>query len=286
MTETWQLPAYLGALVAALTVGLLVESAAPFRPVAAAPLARWIHNLLLSALSLAVAVFATPWLYTMALSTGLWPGNPRGLLARLDAPAWLTWPFTFLVLDGLSYALHRLSHHVPWLWRLHAVHHSDTEVDATTSFRHHPLESLLIAAVHVPVLLALGAPVPAVFAYSLVSVIVSVFSHANIGLGRLDGALRWLVVTPDFHRVHHSAAPARTNRNYATVFPLFDQLGRTATRVSPNEQQRMDLGLEYFRAPGDQRLDRLLCQPFLQPAAGVDGSAPATSRPAARALRR
>jgi hypothetical protein len=114
--------------------------------------------------------------------------------------------------------------------RLHAVHHSDVELDATTTHRHHPLESLFTALVTLPLLVALAPPVLAVLAYSVVALAVSTLSHGNLHLPAwLDRGLRGLVVTPAYHRVHHSAYQPQTDSNYATVLPLFDHLFRSAS---------------------------------------------------------
>ena len=143
-------------IVASLSLALLLEARFPLRAVAEAPLRRWFTNLSLSALSLATSLGATVGLYAAARAL-LGPHVASiELLPRIGAPAWVQWMLTFAVLDGTAYVLHRLSHSVPWLWRLHAVHHSDTEVDATTCYRHHPLESLFTAAVNVPLLMTLG----------------------------------------------------------------------------------------------------------------------------------
>ena len=266
-------------IVASLTLALLLEARFPLRAVADAPLRRWFTNLSLSALSLATSVGATVGLYAAARAL-LGPHVASiELLPRIGAPAWVQWMLTFAVLDGTTYVLHRLSHSVPWLWRLHAVHHSDTEVDATTSYRHHPLESLFTAAVNVPLLLLLGAPVAAVLAYTLLANVVSVFSHANVGLPMLEHALRHILVTPAFHRVHHAADRPWTDRNFATVFPIFDRLLGTAATLPAQVQQSMTLGLEHFRSAPQQQLGGLLAQPFVAP--GERSQPPRKSAPTA-----
>ncbi|MGE5167015.1 MAG: sterol desaturase family protein, partial [Deltaproteobacteria bacterium] len=225
------------------------------------PLRRWLRNLGLSALSLG-PMLLSPLLFLMLLRLlKLAPGD--GWFAHWNRPAWGQWLATFLLMDAVAYALHRLSHAWPWLWRLHAVHHSDIELDATTTHRHHPLESLVAAFVNLPVLLVLAPPPAAVFAYSLLAVAVSTVSNGNLRLPTApDKALRILVVTPAFHRLHHSALRAQTDSNYATVFPLFDYLLRSASAVPADGGRQLRIGLETQRDAASQSLVAMLLAPF------------------------
>lgn len=251
---------YIAAAVLCLAAVLFLESLAPLHP-GDVPLRRWAHNGALSVLSVGT-VLATPLLFWAAAGAlGLRPGS--GWLARWGLPPWGQWMITFIVMDGLAYALHRLSHVVPWLWRLHAVHHSDVQLDATTTHRHHPLESLLTTAATVPVLVLLGPPVLAVLAYSVVALAVSTASHGNL---RLPAALdRWLwpwVETPAYHRLHHSAHQPQTDSNYATVLPLFDHLLRSAGEVPGDAGQLLTMGLRSQRDAASQTVWALLRAPF------------------------
>src|SRR5439155_22457642 len=108
-----------------------------------------------------------------------------------------------LVLDCVIYWQHRLLHAVPWLWRLHRVHHSDLALDATSGVRFHPLEILLSMAIKILIVLALGAPPAAVLVFEIVLNGFALFTHANLALPQwLDRTLRWVLVTPDMHRIH------------------------------------------------------------------------------------
>ncbi|MEZ5642749.1 MAG: sterol desaturase family protein [Burkholderiaceae bacterium] len=255
---------YLGALIFSLVAVFLLESLRPARAVGADAPRRWAHNLLLAALATLTTLY-TPLLFAVVFQAlGAEPWGFRGLLARVEVPAWLAWVATFMVLDVTGYTIHRLAHAVPWFWRLHAIHHSDLEMDATTTHRHHPLENLATAALTLPVLLLLGAPPLAVLGYSVAVTVFSTFSHANLTLGpRVDGWLGRLLVTPDFHRMHHSAERRFTDSNYGMLLPWWDHLFGTASAPAHgDEARRMQLGLEYFRQPTAQRLDRMLLQPF------------------------
>ncbi len=252
---------YIAAIIFSLSAVLILESMLPLHPGTAVPLRRWFRNLALSALALGVTLMTSMLFWTSARALGVVPGD--GAMAALGLPLWAQWAFTFLLLDGVGYALHRLSHSVPWLWRLHSVHHSDTELDTTTTHRHHPAESLFTALVTLPLLLVLAPPVWAVLTYSMTAVVVSAFSHGNLALPTwFDKALRHFVVTPAFHRVHHSAAQPQTDSNYATVLPLFDLLFRSASPAAADKGRALTIGLETERDPARQTLPSLLLAPF------------------------
>lgn len=247
-------------LVGGLLLLLALEGARPFRRVApAAMVQRWGSNLLLTAMELGVVLQLAPWLAWGVMM--VWHPAP-GLLQRLGAGPWLSFGVLLVVLQLQSYWLHRLSHAWHVLWRFHAVHHSDTEMDVTTAHRHHPVEVLISALVVLPLLLALGPDPWSLLAYNLLHIVVSMAAHGNLSWGRWGAWMRWLVLTPGVHRLHHSADPRFTNSNYATMLPVIDWLFRTATYRPLSEQAEMPLGLEYFRASSDSRLWRLLALPF------------------------
>ena len=162
----------------------------------------------------------------------------------------------------MSYWIHRAFHRVSWLWPLHAVHHSDTQLDVSSTFRHHPLEPLLTMPLTAPVVLALGVSPEAALAYRLFDVFFQVFSHSNIRIPQaMERYLRLVVLTPDFHRTHHNAEQRYTDSNYGSLVPWFDYLFGTARHQDYNAQETSVIGLEYLRDPADSRLDRLLTMP-------------------------
>jgi exosortase len=185
-----------------------------------------------------------------------------GLLSRLGLPFAVELLLAFLLLDLWRYCEHRLLHRIPWLWRVHLVHHSDTQVDVTTSERHHPLEFIVGTVVMMGLIAAFGLPAPAVGLYLLAATVVSLYSHANLRLRpSLDRVLRRLVVTPSQHAVHHSDLQAQTDSNYGSVLTVWDRL--FGTYVDPRDARIPYFGLDYFRRPNDARLARVLQQPFL-----------------------
>lgn len=252
----------LGAVFGGIALVMLIESLASFRAEAKAPLLRWANNLSLTVVDYAVLFGVVPLVSLLiAQTTGF--GN-NGLLHRFDVGYFASFILTLLCLEFLGYWMHRAFHVVPVLWRIHAVHHCDVEVDATTAHRHHPLEPVISTAVTLPVLMALGTDPLVLLGCNVLHATVAVLSHGNFSLGQsLDRMLRRFIVTPDFHRMHHRAEKRYTDSNYATILPLFDYLFRTATSCPAEQQKTMRLGLEYFREPKYARLDQLLLIPFL-----------------------
>jgi sterol desaturase/sphingolipid hydroxylase (fatty acid hydroxylase superfamily) len=198
-----------------------------------------------------------------------------GLFHRIDAPRWLAAVVSLLALDAVRYGQHRLLHRVPLLWRLHRMHHTDVDYDFTTALRFHPLESLVTASVGVLAVAALGAPVEAVVANQVLFVAAVLFAHANVRLpGGLDRALRLVLVTPDMHRVHHSARPDETDSNYGSVFPIWDRLLGSYVPEPAQGHDAMTIGLPAFREPPHRALRWMLANPFLAaPGAPQGGSA-------------
>lgn len=251
-------------MVGGVAVALGMEALAPRRVRSGPRLWRWINNLGLAAVNEGLLYAVAPFAVAVAMSmTG---GQNIGLLPRLGVSSLTAFVATVLCLEFAGYWIHRLFHAVPVLWRIHAVHHADVDVDATTAHRHHPLEPLIVTALLMPVVLLLGpAPTITLF-YGFLRTSIAAFSHANLRLSEaLEQALGWVVVTPDFHRVHHSAVRPFTDSNFSNTVPLFDHLFGTARSWSDAQQTSMRLGLEYWRDPVDSRIDRLLVAPLAYP---------------------
>ncbi len=236
---------------------LMWESFSTRRTFPHSPVIRYLNNFSLAAVERGLVSLLLP---LLPLSV---PSGFTGLLGS-DLPWWISFPITALCLELTGYWWHRLSHVVPWLWRLHLVHHSDTEVDASTSLRHHPLEGVLDALVLTPVVLLLLPDPLVLLGWNFLTISVSAFSHGNISVPLLERWLGRFIVTPGFHCVHHSSELPFTNSNYANNFPWLDRLFGTARDWTAQEQSQRSLGLEDFRSDRDRWLDRLLLEPFLK----------------------
>lgn len=260
---TWRLLVF-GTVLAAMT---FAEALAPRRGVALRR-RRWPGNLGLLFVDVACARLVLPaGLVGLALVA---EARDWGLFALLALPAGLATVIAIVVLDLAVYGQHVLFHHVPWLWRLHRVHHADVEIDVTTGVRFHPAEILASLALKGTVVLVLGASPVAVLLFEILLNATSLFNHADVRLPRrLDEALRWLVVTPDMHRVHHSAAPVETNSNYGFSLPWWDRIFGTYRDQPMAGHAGMTVGLTGFRDDREFRLDRLLLQPLRQDSGGT-----------------
>jgi sterol desaturase/sphingolipid hydroxylase (fatty acid hydroxylase superfamily) len=186
-----------------------------------------------------------------------------GLLHALGLPAWASVPIAVMALDLAIYLQHVLFHAVPALWRLHRMHHADLEFDVTTGARFHPIEILLSMGIKLGVVAALGAPAVAVLAFEVLLNATSMFNHSNARMPPyFDRVLRWIVVTPDMHRVHHSIVARETNSNFGFNLPWWDRLFGTYRDQPAAGHEAMTIGIQQYREPAEQRLDRMLTQPF------------------------
>ena len=257
----WEGALRLGFFLAVLAAMAAWECLAPCRRPGLPRRLRWPGNLGLAALDTLLVRLAFPLAATgMALTA---QDRGWGFLHRIDAPAWAEFALAFLLLDLAIYLQHVLFHSVPAFWRIHRMHHADTDFDASTGIRFHPLEILISMVLKLGCVAALGPPVMAVLAFEIVLNATALFNHGNVHLpARLDRALRWLVVTPDMHRVHHSVRPEETHSNFGFNLPWWDRMLGTYRPRPHDPHATMTLGLTPFRDPAEARLDRLLLQPF------------------------
>jgi sterol desaturase/sphingolipid hydroxylase (fatty acid hydroxylase superfamily) len=262
MTEPVIRLAVFGAIFLAMASWELV---APRRPWAVGRAARWPSNLAILVVDTLAVRFLIP---TAAFGVALVAASHGfGLFPLLGWPAWAAGIVGFGVLDLVIYGQHVVFHHVPWLWRLHRVHHADLDIDVTTGGRFHPLEILISMALKIAVVALFGIPAAAVVTFEVMLNATSMFNHANVALPRwLDRVVRLAVVTPDMHRVHHSVVRAETDSNFGFNLPWWDRLFGTYRAEPAAGHDGMTIGLPILRDRGELRVDRLLTQPFRTPA--------------------
>lgn len=177
--------------------------------------------------------------------------------------AWIAVPFTVILLDLIIYGQHVAFHTVPVFWRLHRMHHADLEFDVTTGLRFHPGEILLSMMIKLAAITTLGAPPAAVLVFEVLLNATSMFNHGNVRLPLgVDRLLRFIVVTPDMHRVHHSIDRRETNSNFGFNVPWWDRLFGTYCAQPNRGHDGMTIGIDCFRDPRELRLDRMLLQPL------------------------
>lgn len=220
---------------------------------------RWPPNLGLVALGSLLAL-----LPLAPVGAALWAQQAGwGLLPALPLPAAAQFVLALLLLDLALYAQHRALHEIAWLWPLHRVHHSDVVLDVTTGVRFHPAELLLSLVWKCAVVVALGASPLAVVVYEVLLSAFALWSHANLRLPpALDLALRRVVITPDWHRVHHSVHRDEHDANYGSVLTGWDTLFRSHVPQPREGHEGMRIGLTRFRRPEAQRWSALLAQPW------------------------
>jgi sterol desaturase/sphingolipid hydroxylase (fatty acid hydroxylase superfamily) len=171
---------------------------------------------------------------------------------------------SIILLDFIIYLQHVMFHAVPTLWRLHMMHHADLDYDLTTGIRFHPVEILISMVIKFGAIVVLGAPALAVVLFEIILNGMAMFNHGNfyIPLG-LDRVLRWLVVTPDMHRVHHSVFPSETNSNYGFNLSWWDRIMGTYRAQPRLGHDGMTIGLNQFRDPSKLTLLWMLILPFV-----------------------
>ena len=147
-------------------------------------------------------------------------------VTRLPVP--LKWTLWILAIDLLDWCHHWVKHRVPWLWHFHAVHHSQRELNLFTDMRYHTVEYLVSRTLVTFPLLMLQTNVTEVIYLSLVHQWYSRLVHASIRSN--FGPLRWVLVTPQSHRIHHSLETPHFDKNFGVIFSVWDFLFGTQYR--------------------------------------------------------
>lgn len=253
--------ARLGFFAGTFSLMTLWEFLAPKRAFKVPRRWRWIGNLGMMGLDALLLRLAMPILaFDLAR---LAEERGWGLLRLVAWNFWVEIALAFVLLDLAIYAQHWIFHRLPWLWRLHQVHHTDLDLDATSGVRFHPIEMLLSAALKLALVAGLGAHFIAVLAFEIALNATSLFNHANIRIPeKLEPWLRLIVVTPDMHRVHHSVLVAETDSNFGFNLPCWDRLFGTYAPKPSAGALGMELGLPEHRDWKRQRLFWLLALPF------------------------
>ena len=188
----------------------------------------------------------------------------------MSLPSWIEVVLAVLVLDLAIYGQHVLFHHVPALWRVHRMHHADLDIDVTTGTRFHPVEVVLSFGIKFVTVVAIGASSLSILIFEVLLNATSLFNHSNLRLApRLERLLRWFVVTPDMHRVHHSIVRRETNSNFGFNLPWWDRLFGTHRPQPEAGHEDMAIGIDEFRTPKELRLDRMLTQPVRDDKSGT-----------------
>lgn len=242
-------------LPAVLVVLFIYETAAPFYNFSVNRLRHGAVNIAAGLLSF---ILSTIFLYFLVLSA---LSIDKGFSSLIPSHV-LRVIFAIILFDLWMYIWHRMNHEIPFFWRFHKAHHSDTAMDVTTGLRFHPAELFLSTGIRLPVFMLLGINPYVIAVYESLAASVILFHHSNISInGRLDNFLSLIVPTPRMHRVHHSDYVPETNSNYGTVFSIWDRLFGTFNARQDVENIR--IGLKEYRSEEDQSLMGFLKTPFI-----------------------
>lgn len=242
-----------------------IEALAPRRARSQTRARRWTTNwaiividtLTLRAMAVFVPLLAVGAAYDAA-------ANGWGFFNAVGWPVWLEVVLAILILDFAIWLQHLITHKVPFLWRLHRVHHADVDIDVTTAIRFHPVEIALSMALKIGLVYLLGPAGLAVILFEIILNGTAMFNHANIKLPLwLDAVVRRILVTPDMHRVHHSVARDEHDSNYGFALSIWDQIFGTYIPQPRDGHERMAIGLEW-RDDRPARLGWSLALPFFR----------------------
>ncbi len=254
-----RIAAFLGILV---LVGLW-EIIYPRKKRVASKALRWMNNLGLIFLNAMVLRFVFPFL---AIGTAVLAEQKGwGVGYQLSLPYLPKIVLSVILLDMMIYLQHVVFHKFSFLWRLHQMHHIDPDLDVTSGVRFHPIEIVLSMVIKMGLVVLFGIPVEAVLIFEIVLNGSAMFNHGNImiPLG-LDRLLRWVIVTPDMHRVHHSVFREETDSNFGFFLSWWDRIFRTYKAQPQSGHDNMILGTGYFQDKKYLQLPWLLAVPFLK----------------------
>lgn len=260
--QTHETAIRLGFFLGIFAIMALWEILLPRRVLAVSKAVRWMNNLGLVALDTVVlrVLFPAAAVGMAALAND----HGWGMLSYFQVADWLAVPVAIVAMDFVIWAQHVMVHAVPALWRLHRVHHADLDYDLTTGTRFHPIEIILSMLIKLATIMVLGPPVVAVIFFEVILSSMAMFNHGNVRLpAKLDRVLRWLVVTPDMHRVHHSIEDDETNSNFGFNLSCWDWLFGTYRDQPRGGHESMTLGIRGYRHPRDVSwLPGVLMLPF------------------------
>jgi len=259
----YEKPLRLGFFLGIFAVMAIWELLAPRRALTISKAVRWGNNLGLVVLNTVLLrlLFPAAAVGIAALATQMgW-----GILNYQSLPFWPGVVISVIALDLVVYLQHVMVHAIPLLWRLHRVHHADPDFDVTTGARFHPIEIILSMLIKFAAIMVIGAPVVAVIIFEILLNGTAMFNHSNVGLPpAVDRVVRWFVVTPDMHRVHHSVHDDETNSNFGFNLPWWDRLFGTYRAQPRDGHQGMTIGIHKYTEPKQVSwLPGMLMLPFI-----------------------
>ena len=184
--------------------------------------------------------------------------------SNLPVARYLSIAISFLFIDFTGYFTHWLFHKISILWKLHKLHHSDRAVDTVTTFFHHPIEGVANFILNTLIFVLFDVPVPVILLYGIVASIHAPLTHFKILLPqKWNTLLSYLIVTPNFHRVHHSRDMKEGNSNFGIVFSFWDWLFGTYVSKTYTQMQAVKFGINLKETPNANSLKEYLINPFI-----------------------
>lgn len=239
---------------------LLLQYLCPQRDLRDSGISRIIHNLFLFVANTLILRLLIP---LTLVACAEWARKEQiGVFNIFQIRPWASVLICLIAMDLAIYWQHVATHRFAWLWRLHKVHHSDHDMDVTTAVRFHPLELILSLVYKSTLVVLLGAPLVAVVLFELLLFASPAFNHSNLRLPAwLDSKLRWGLVTPDMHRIHHSVEVAEHNTNFGFFLVWWDRLFASYTDQPAIAHTDMIIGLSKDDCDC-KRVDQMLLAPF------------------------
>ena len=223
---------------------------------------RWVNNLSLVVLNAIILRIVLP---ILAIGVAVLIEQKQwGLFNLLSGSYWFKVIASVILLDFIIYLQHILFHVTPLFWRIHRMHHTDLDIDVTTGLRFHPIEIILSMLIKIVAVIVFGMPILAVLIFEILLNATSMFNHSNVYIPiKVDKYLRWFIVTPDMHRIHHSVYHKETDSNYGFNLPWWDRVCKTYKDQPQDGHPNMQIGLKIFRDTKYLKIWWLLIIPFI-----------------------
>jgi len=184
-----------------------------------------------------------------------------GLLQRMRLPGWLETVLGVVLLDYTLYIWHVLEHKVPALWRFHAVHHVDLDLDASTAFRFHFGELAASVPWRAAQIVCIGVTPRTLALYQRLLMLSIMFHHSNVRIPtRAEKWLSRIIVTPRLHGIHHSVVGKEVNSNWSSGLTIWDRIHHTLRPEATRDD--VTIGLAEYRDPAELTLPKVLKMPF------------------------
>ncbi len=249
----------IGLLLIGLLVFLILEFIAPYKESSVSKFKRWMNNIGLGVINTALIQFV---IFSLAFSTAAYvTQNNIGLLNIFQVPRFLIIIESIVLMDFIMYLWHVLLHRLPVLWRFHRVHHTDLDVDVSSTLRYHVGEVILAGVVKIGAVYFLGLDVMGYFIFECVFLLADLFRHSRLGMPEFfDYIFSFLFVPPSLHRVHHSVSLKERHTNFGTIFSIWDRF--SGTLLTGVNQKQIWTGVDGHIQEKKLQFHHLLYMPF------------------------